>query len=552
MMIRNNILRPEWLLAFITILFLAPFLSKAFHIDDPLFIWTAKQITQYPLDFFGFEKNWYGFVQPMHEINQNPPLVSYFQALIGFFFGWSEIAMHTAFLVPAIAVTIGVYRLGKEFCQKAVFASLFFILMPGFLVSATNIMSDIPMLACYVWSIVYWKKGLKENTWKFFALGAFLASVAALTKYFAITLVPLLFIYSCLEKKRLSLPLLWLLLPVLILILYQINSKMLYGHGLFGDAAAYALNFAPSMGAGKSFKQIFSSLINGLSFLGGSMLSVIFLFPFLYSSKARLFLGGVFPLIGCFLWFLQDQSWDLALQQSFFILVGAHLLIWSLLDLWEKRNSDSFLLASLILGTFIFSCQLNWSVNIRTLLPLIPAAIMVLFRRLENNVSRPIPFLPLLCVLIPSAGLTLTVAWADFSLANTQKEAAKKIMHEYKTPTTPVWFLGHWGFQYYMELLDARSIDFNRTQDTQGCIIIIPVNNTNSLPPEDFFKSSGLKLTLIKIWEKEMFSYAHTMRPQRNAGFYFHLFGKMPYSFGGETKEEFLVLMSDNKSKIKN
>ena len=301
-MIQNNSLRTEWLLAFITAILLAPFLSKAFHIDDPLFIWTAKQIIHYPLDFFGFEKNWYGHVQPMHVINQNPPLVSYFQALIGLFFGWNEIIMHTAFLIPAIAVTIGVYRLTKEFCQKAVFPSLFFILMPGFLVSATNIMSDVPMLAFYVWSILYWKKGLRENTWKFSAFGALLASVAALTKYFAITLVPLLFIYSCLEIKRPRLLFLWLFLPIGILTLYQINTQRLYGHGLFGDAAAYALNFAPSMGEGESLKQIFSSLISGLCFLGGSMLPVSFLFPFLYPSNTRLFLGGAAPLICCFIW----------------------------------------------------------------------------------------------------------------------------------------------------------------------------------------------------------------------------------------------------------
>src|SRR5215475_8135491 len=37
---------------------LAVFLDKAFHIDDPLFLWTARQITAAPGDFFGFELNW--------------------------------------------------------------------------------------------------------------------------------------------------------------------------------------------------------------------------------------------------------------------------------------------------------------------------------------------------------------------------------------------------------------------------------------------------------------------------------------------------------------
>ena len=32
---------------------------------------------------------------------QNPPLASYYLALVGQVFGWSEIALHAGFLVPA-------------------------------------------------------------------------------------------------------------------------------------------------------------------------------------------------------------------------------------------------------------------------------------------------------------------------------------------------------------------------------------------------------------------------------------------------------------------
>ena len=40
----RKILTPIWL-ALATIAALAPFLNKAFHIDDPLFLWMAEQIT---------------------------------------------------------------------------------------------------------------------------------------------------------------------------------------------------------------------------------------------------------------------------------------------------------------------------------------------------------------------------------------------------------------------------------------------------------------------------------------------------------------------------
>ena len=47
---------PKWtdsplIPAAVVILLLLPFIGKAVHIDDPLFIWTAQQIQKHPFDF---------------------------------------------------------------------------------------------------------------------------------------------------------------------------------------------------------------------------------------------------------------------------------------------------------------------------------------------------------------------------------------------------------------------------------------------------------------------------------------------------------------------
>ena len=52
------------LVTFITICYL-PFMNKAFHIDDPLFIWAAKHIQSNPFDPYAFNVNWYGGEMPM-------------------------------------------------------------------------------------------------------------------------------------------------------------------------------------------------------------------------------------------------------------------------------------------------------------------------------------------------------------------------------------------------------------------------------------------------------------------------------------------------------
>jgi len=68
---------PLLLLAIATALALLPFVNKAFTMDDPLFVWSARWIADHPLDPYGFALNWYGRTQPMREVMQNPPLTSY-------------------------------------------------------------------------------------------------------------------------------------------------------------------------------------------------------------------------------------------------------------------------------------------------------------------------------------------------------------------------------------------------------------------------------------------------------------------------------------------
>src|SRR5580698_6153199 len=87
-----------WLLTAVTLACLLPFLGKAFHMDDPLFIWTARHIQSHPGDFYGFNVDW-GFQQNSMTIAMlNPPLACYYLAMVGTVFGWSEEALHFGFL----------------------------------------------------------------------------------------------------------------------------------------------------------------------------------------------------------------------------------------------------------------------------------------------------------------------------------------------------------------------------------------------------------------------------------------------------------------------
>src|SRR5215469_17872039 len=114
---------PRCTVALITIGALLPFLGKPFNMDDPLFIWAAHQIHAHPFNPYGFNVEW-GFRQiPMWKVTENPPLTSYYIAAASAVLGWSEVALHFAFLLPALAVTLGTFRLSRQFCQSPVLSA---------------------------------------------------------------------------------------------------------------------------------------------------------------------------------------------------------------------------------------------------------------------------------------------------------------------------------------------------------------------------------------------------------------------------------------------
>ena len=64
--IRNGFAdHPYLALTLVVFAALGPFLNKPFNIDDPLFIWAARQIQAHPLDPYGFDVNWYASATPM-------------------------------------------------------------------------------------------------------------------------------------------------------------------------------------------------------------------------------------------------------------------------------------------------------------------------------------------------------------------------------------------------------------------------------------------------------------------------------------------------------
>jgi 4-amino-4-deoxy-L-arabinose transferase-like glycosyltransferase len=527
-----------------TVLLLIPFIGKAFHIDDTMFIWAAQHIHNNPIDFYGFNVNWYGVEQPMFLVNQNPPLVSYFISLAAYFLGWSEVAIHLAFLVPAIFLSLGIYFLAQNFSPKPQIAALIAISTPAFLVSSTNVMSDTMMLSFYVWSIFFWLHGVNRDKESSLFIAGILIGFAVLTKYFAISLIPLLFIFSLLRTRKMGVWILFLCIPIIFLIAYQSLTYYLYNNLLILNAANYAINIS-HQGTITSF--IIKS-ITGLSYTGGCMIGIIF-FTHLIWSKRQIIIAGLFLFLFSAILLTQESVRDLLIpniddnrygiivQFGLFILIGLQILFLACTDFLKHKTPESLLLLLWVFGTFIFASQVNWTISARNILPMVPAVGILLLRRLNENddFTQDTAFFKYSWPIIPAAVLALSVGYADASLANRQRLVSVEIHNQLDGYPHQIWFQGHWGFQYYMEAIGAIAVEFNKSRIAWGDVVIIPSNNSNtrSLPKDSF--------QLIQIIQLESPIMLGTMSARNAAGFYWAGNGPLPFAFGEIEAEEYFI-----------
>ncbi len=536
---------PALLLGLAVLACLLPFVNKAFNVDDPVYIWIARHIQRNPLDFFSFNMNWRGVLEPVWRFNENPPLSSYYIAAVAGLFGWSEAALHMAFFAFAVAAAIGTYYLARELCQRPLTAALAGALTPVFIISATTVMSDMMMTAFWVWAVFLWMRGLGEKSVPYVLLASLLVAASSLSEYVGVSLVPLLLIYSLAKKQgRWA----WfLLIPAATLAGYDRLTYALYGKDLLLNAASYAVTYQ-----GKGFL----NFMTGLVFVGGGLISAFFYSFFIWRKRtliagalAMAALMALFPardFLALFPTALARYRDDPAFHWLFigqfyvFALGGASALAAAFSDLWNSRDAEALLLFSWTIGIFVFLCLLNWTINSRTVLLMFPALGVLLMRTAGRAglPGKPAGRLLVIVPLVPSLIIALTVARADYDWAGSQRAAAVSISGNYQGQGKNLWFMGHWGFQYYMEKLGGKPVDRTRTVVQPGDTLVIPANNCYVLPPFLF-----ARYTAAPEVRTAQAGWAATMDPYAGAGFYGDkVSGPLPYIIAPVPGEQYFIL----------
>jgi 4-amino-4-deoxy-L-arabinose transferase-like glycosyltransferase len=442
--------------------------------------------------------------------------------------------------------------LAQRLSGSPLLGALLVLFTPVFLVSATTVMCDVWLLALWVWSVDCRLRGLEErHSYWLLLLASLLVATAALTKYFGVSLVPLLAVYTVAREPRLTGRLLFLLIPIAIIGIYEAIAKAKYGHGLFTNAMVY-----PWQGPVKAGKQLSAQFLTGLSFTGGCLFPALFYAVFIKSRKVLI--SGIamfFALLPLFyLWVARGLASRtdviaVTVEGALFTTIGIGILALAAADLIHQKTADSLLLSLWVFGTFFFATTMNWSITSRTILPMAPAVVILLIRQFKSSAAvaaaatggRSLPILPLRTAaatwwpLLPAALVFLLVTAADYKLADTVRFASKSFQNRFRDEPGAVWFEGHWGFQYYMEHWKAKPLDRSERRIISGDVLIVPLGNSNVSPTPPVPTTSP----------PEQVNYPQsvlaTMSPGMRAGFYSSKWGSLPWVFSRIPPEQYLI-----------
>lgn len=540
---------PRIVIGLILVVCLGPFINKAIQVDDALFVWAGEWIQHHPTDFFGSEVIISDSTIPMWKANCNPPLMSYFLAGVASLFGWNENVLHLACLAVAFTAAMGIYSLARIWCERPLLATMIGIITPVFLVSSTTLMCDVLMLAFWIWALVVWERALgnERNGWWFVVAGV-LAGLAVLTKYSAVTLLPLLPLLSLLRTRKFGV---WWLLGLAVTLMmvagYEWMTARMYGRGLLFAAAHFAQTHRVEFPGGWPAKGII-----GLAFAGGSLLPLMFFAPWLWRRRTLLAMGVI--IFGLFLAVFRLRGnlglilpwgniklldhWDFLLQVNILTAGGLLLVLLVATEAWERRDIITVVLVFWILSGLLFAVVLNWTVSARSFLPIVPAVVILLVRRMGRQ-QPLISNVWLLGPLIPAVVITLSVAMGDYRLANSRRTAAEQIVARYKPADHQLWFEGGYGTtQYYLEKLGGQRVDIERSMLLPGDVIVLSwINDAVFTLPAGSVGWDGYLEPRPRWWMNLIGNEEHSA-----AGFYGADSGPVPFAIGGLPSQLYYVV----------
>ncbi|MHB1326378.1 MAG: ArnT family glycosyltransferase [Thermoleophilia bacterium] len=525
------------LLIFVAGAITLPFIFKAFHMDDTFFVWLAEAKLKDPLALglpdHGYEGNFF----PLYLDTHPPLLTSFLSLLIWISGGASEVVLHIGFIIfPALAA-VSMFFLARRFTASPLAAALLLIVSPGFMVMSESIMTDVPALSFWLAAIASFVYAVDREDNRLLVLSAFFISLAVLSTYQSLSLVPLLFVYALLRRRRtwrVMMPLaVGLAVFAGIIVFYLLETgappKLSYSIGL---------NLAPTFIANK--------ILSTISVIGGAIVfPLILAMGMLKGKKEYLAFAGIFALMIIF--FLTrvmsgEYSWAAGILQAVFYPAGL-LAVYRFFntgadaifaDDRSEKDRDNIFLILWISGVLVYSILLLPYASTRYLLPLFPPVVLMFVshaRGIFTDRTKWSRFAMAAVACTAAAGLAVSIA--DYRLAGVYRGFASDQSQKLQADGHQLWFAGEFGLRYYLEADGGKYLTKQDNTPAAGDRVVI----SHGLIA--YFISDDLKNRLQ--YERSVdYPSAWPVRiedPGSQAGFYDQFHGNLPWSLSSKPIE---------------
>jgi 4-amino-4-deoxy-L-arabinose transferase-like glycosyltransferase len=446
-------------------------LTKAIHIDDTAYLEMAQAIINDPLHPLSQTINWHNTQQPIFVLNQ-PPLLSYYLALIIIIFGDSEIALHLSWSIFSLASIVLFYLLVGKNKTNSLFLTSLFALSPAFL-PGQNLMFDVPLISLWLlffWAILAAREGESK---KLYFWAGWAVALALLVKYTSLVIIVIFILVIVYRRDWKSA---WyLLIPFGAIILWSA-----FNYYDIGAIHILGRNVLTTL-SDQQYAYRMISVVAGLGLIAPSTL--MFLWPRRTNLLEKIFLGcSALASLGIFLFILNQGYakiyavvWTILFGQGIVILLICILIIYrqfSTPELKHKRKEKEKIgiLSLWIIGTIFFIVQFAPFIAVRHILLILPPVLLLLGNFIEQNNIRDTAKIT---AVIVTAFIGMIFSISDYHYADLNRNYAIKIKSTLPTDAR-IWQVGHWGWQWYAKKQGMLQYDLGQSELRIGDYLVIP------------------------------------------------------------------------------
>jgi hypothetical protein len=473
---------------------------KPVMIDDTAYLRYARQAATNPTDPYGFAMFWYDVPEPAFEI-LCPPLVPYWLALGMSLFG-EHVGLLKLWLFPFLVLLAWSLRdLLRRFARGTERTLLPLLMLSPAVLPTVNLMLDVPASALMFTGVALFTRAVDHRSWRIAAAAGLILGAAMQTKYTALLAPPVILCYGWTHRRLLP-AFATACIAVGVFAGWEILMAAKYGRSHF---AHHALSRSPAAGDGEDMVGAFLEDKVVLAHALSAHLGCLAVGPALIAGAALRVRSGVLKVASA-VWgmgfllilllplrftvlapanppFGPDTRPVTGFWQTYgtFLLIGsaacAGLLLFQLRPRPRYRgNADTGFLATWLLIEIVGYFVLTPFGAARRVIGITLVGGLLAARALSR--TQRLPGHNLGQGWIAAFGISVGVAVFAVDVLDSYPEKVCAEIAASIAETRPsesrVWFVGHWGFQFYCERQGMQQVMPGGTVMRPGDVFVFP------------------------------------------------------------------------------